>query len=268
MEFLNLWAFLGILIIPFVVLIKSKTLPFSKDVAAKIIIKGKISKKTKFYLLITSYILFIIALSRPVIDKGYITIKAPTQNVVIALDVSEEMNKNDLYPNRIEFAKNKIKKLLTYFKSQNVALVLFDKQTYLISPPTKDYSSLIYLLNHTNINELNRAQTSNINNLINSVKDLVKNPKLVIFTANPDIPQNKNIFIYFTSKQQINLDNVISASYSNDNLKELVKKLGNKSKEIKIRQKKELFYYPLFLGILIFLFVIFYPIRRIRWKNY
>ena len=265
MEFLNFNAFLALLIIPLLFYIKSKNLPLSKDVARKIILKGKISKKTKFFLLIISYVLFITALARPIINNGYITIKAPLQNLVIALDISAQMDKKDIYPNRFEYAKTKIKELLKQLNAQNTALILFDKNAYLISPPTKDYNSLIYLLDHTDIKELKRSPKSDIQNMITSAKKLVKNPKIVIFTSENYIPENKNIFVYHTSKTEISGPNIFNAQYSNENLKNLIKQLrASKSKEIKIKDKTELFYYPLGAGILILFFVIFFPIRRIK----
>jgi Ca-activated chloride channel family protein len=265
MEFLNVYAFLGLAIIPFLFFVKSRDLPFSKEVAAKIVLKGKISKKTKFYLLLTSYALFITALCRPVINNGTVIVKAPMQNVVIALDVSKSMDKKDLYPDRLEFAKNKIQNLLKNLKAQNTALILFDKNTYLISPPTTDYDSLIYLLNHTDVTELKRSPSSDINAMIKSAKNLVKNPKIVIFTANPDIPKQKNVFVYFCSKTRINGKNVFNAEYENEDLKTLAKLLSSdKHKDIKIKDRTELFYYPLGTGILILFFVLFFPIRRIK----
>jgi len=265
MEFLNLYAFLGLVVLVFAVFINSKKLPFSKEIAKKITIKGKISKKTKFYLLLAAYVLFITALARPVIDKGYITIKAPVQNLVIALDISYEMDKNDLYPNRYEFAKTKIKKLLSMLNTQNTALILFDKNSYLISPPTKDYKSLIYLLDHTDIKDLKRTPSPDIDNMIASARNLVKNPKIVIFTSSPYIPKDKNIFVYNCSKSPLSAPNVFNAGYSNENLKTLAEKLNaQKHKDIKIKNKTELFYYPLGAGILILFFVIFFPLRRIR----
>jgi len=265
MEFLNFYAFLGIIIIPLLFYVKSKNLPFSKEVAQKITLKGKISKKTKFYLLVISFILFITALARPVINNGYITIKAPLQNLVIALDISHETDKTDLYPDRFQFAKSKIKKLLKLLNAQNTALILFDKNSYLISPPTKDYASLIYLLEHTDIKELKRSSQNDVPNVISSAKNLVKNPKIVIFTPENYIPENKNIFVYRLSKARISAENIFNAEYSNENLKKLAKKLNaSKSKEIKIKDKTELFYYPLATGVLIMLFVIFFPLRRIK----
>ena len=265
MEFLNIYAFLLLLIVPIVMYIKSKAIPFSKEIADKLILKSRISKKTKFYLLIMAYVLFVTALSRPIINNGIITIKAPIENVVIGLDISHEMDKTDLYPNRFEFAKNKIKKLLNNLNAQNVALILFDKNSYLISPPTTDYKSLEYLLEHTDIKNIKRSSLPDIENFIASAKNLVKNPKTVIFTGYIYTPKNKNIYVYLCNQNKIDSKNVFNASYTNDNIKKLAELLkSNKSKEIKIKNKTELFYYPLSLGILVLLFVIFFPVRRIK----
>ena len=264
MEFLNAYALFAIFILILFFYIKPKNLPFSKEVAQRITLKGKISKKTKFFLLLFSFLLFLIALARPIINNGYITIKAPVQNLVIALDISKQMDKNDLYPNRFEFAKNKIKNLLKLLSSQNTAIILFDKHTYLISPPTNDYASLIYLLEHTDIKDLQRSEISDLQNLIISAKNLVKNPKIVIFSYQKFTPE-KNEYLYLCSKEKFQSKNVFNAEYSNDNLKTLAKLLNaNKQKDIKIKDKKELFYYPLILGILIMFFVIFYPLGRVK----
>jgi len=262
MEFLNFYAFLGVIFIGLFFYIKNKNLPFSKEVAEKIILKGKISKKTKFYLLLLAYIMMIIALARPVINRGYITVKAPVQNLVIALDISHQMDETDLYPNRIEFAKNKIKKLLKMLKTQNTALILFDANPYLISPPSNDYDSLIYLLEHTDIKDLKRSSKADIDKMLNSINTLVKNPKIVIFTSLNYIPKKRNIFIYHTSKTRLNGNNVFNADYSDESLKNLAKFLkSDKNRETKIKDKTELFYYPLGIAIAILLFVIFFPMR-------
>jgi len=264
MEFLNVYAFLALsgLLIPLV--FKNSNLPFNRETAEKIVFKGKISKKTKFYILCTAYVLLVTALARPVINNGWSVIKAPEENVVVALDVSKEMDKKDLYPNRYEFAKNRIKKLLGMFKTQNTALILFDKNTYLISPPTKDYDSLKYLLDHVNLKDIIRSPKSDIKNLITSARKLVKNPKIVIFTYQPYIPENNDVFVYLCSKEKLNAKNVFNASFSDDGLKEIAKSIKGRKKEIKIKNNKELFYYPLALSLILLFFVLFFPPRRIK----
>jgi len=99
MEFLNPFAFillLGVLI----VFIKNKNLPFKKDVIEKITKKVSFGKKPRFFLYLLAYILFVIALSEPVITNGYTTVKLPKKTIAIILDTSKAMKCNDIYPNR------------------------------------------------------------------------------------------------------------------------------------------------------------------------
>jgi len=280
MEFLNAYYFLGIFLLVPLFYVRSRKLPFSKETAEKIVIKGKISKKTKFYILIASLIMFIIALARPIINNGFTTVKAPAQNIVIGLDVSKGMKEHDLYPNREEFAKEKIKLLLKHLNRQNVALVLFDKNSYLVSPPSSDYDSLTYLLNHTDTKNLQSSFYPDIYNFLKSASALVKNPKAVIFTWGGgeikkayDYSVTKGIktYVYLCAKNtsdyppnpEISVFQTYTPDYSNKNILELAKTLNkSKQKDIKIRDKTELFYYPLSVGIVLMLFVIFYPFRR------
>ncbi len=264
MEFLSPVYFLGLLVLPAVFFLRQKALPFSKQNAKKLIIKGKIPKKTKFLLLCVSYLLFITALVRPVVNNGVTTVKAPAQNIIIALDISKEMDKNDFYPDRFEFAKKKIKELLTYLNAQSTALILFDKNSYLVSPPSSDYESLVYLLNHTDIKELKRSATSDIPSVIKAAQKFSKDSKTVLFTYHIDTT-GKNIYYYLCSKTKTHIPMVFNAEYSNESVKALAKELNKtKQKDIKIKNRTELFYYPMGLGILIFLFVLFFPLRRIK----
>lgn len=264
MEFLTPQAFIGLIALFAFFFIKGKKLPFSKEVADKIVIKSKISKKTKFYLLVFTYVLLILALARPVINQGFVTIKAPIDNIVIGLDISKEMKKTDLYPNREKFAQTQIARLLTYLKSQNVSLILFDKNTYLISPPTQDYQSVIYLLKHASIKNMPISNKPDIPNFVNQARKLVKNPKIVIFTSQKYLPKT-NEFVYFTSKEEFKAKNVFLPTYSSQNIKKLANILNKaKNKDIKIKNQKELFYYPLAAALMILLFVIFIPLGRNR----
>jgi len=262
MEFLNAWVFGFVLLLAPLFFIKNKNLPFSEETAKKIILKGAVSKKSRFYIMCAAFVLFLFAAARPVINRGYTTIKAPVENVVIALDISREMDKTDLYPNRFEFAKTKIKKLLKLLKSQNAALILFDENTYLISPPTHDYGSLAYLLEHTKIKNIPRSETPDIQNAVAAARRLVKEPKIVVFTASENIPEDKNIYVYLC-KKAANVKNAFTASYSDENLKEIAKKLkSGKEKEVRIKNRTELFEYPLVAGALLLFFALFFPLRR------
>jgi Ca-activated chloride channel family protein len=249
MEILNPYAFLLLLFIPL----------FFRKKSNKKLNKIIIYSNKNYYLLI-AFIFLIIALSRPVIDKGIITVKLPKTNIVAAIDISSNMLKKDFYPNNLEFAKNKFKKFLDYLKDENVAVVLFNQNVYLLTPYTKDYTSIKYLLDH--LQKIKFSSKANFKKLFNKLKDF-KNPKIaIIFTASPvidEINTNIKVFIYGL-KEDKTLEYLakktdrafVLASYSNRDIKKLASLINSieKEKNIKIKAQKELFYYPLFLAIL------------------
>ena len=74
--------------------------------------------------------MIILALAQPRYGKGKRTIITKGVEMVVALDISNSMLADDLYPNRLEKAKRLIKRLAGELKGNKIALVLF----YLLSP--------------------------------------------------------------------------------------------------------------------------------------
>jgi Ca-activated chloride channel family protein len=267
MEILNPWALILLIFIP--LFLKHRKLNTLKKITVY-------SQKNYFFLV--AFLLLVTALCRPVINNGYINVKLPKTNVIIGLDISKHMQKNDFYPNNLEFAKNKFSKFVKYLNYEPVSLLLFDKDVYLLSPLSSDYNSVVYLLKH-----IPKIQTSFYPDFYNLIKtvDEFKNPKvLVIFTNSTaskkalEEAKNKNlkVFIYFIGKQQnkamenfamITNGGIVYASYLNTDIKNLASMINsiNKKRVIKIKDKKELFYYPLFFGIL-FIFLALFKGRR------
>ena len=52
-------------------------------------------------------VLMVVALAQPVIDDGVIKVKAKSADIMIALDISDSMLAEDVYPNRLKLAKQK-----------------------------------------------------------------------------------------------------------------------------------------------------------------
>jgi len=256
MEFLNPLAFillLGVL----VVFIKNKNLPFKKDVIEKITKKVNFGKKPRFFLYLLAYILFVIALSEPIITNGYTTIKLPKKTIAIILDTSKAMKCSDIYPNRFTAAKEKLKKLLQKLKLQNVSVIIANKRPLLLNPPSNDYSSIIYLLEHINTHNLFISDVSTVNAAINSAKKNFKNPIIISFTYQ----KPKTGIFYNISLKPCVIDgnyysydkNGIHFSYSDKDINEILKIINqkNKTKTVKIKNNTELFYYFLIAGILL-----------------
>lgn len=256
MEFLNPWAFLFLLGI-LVVFVKNDSLPFKNEIIEKLVKKVRFGKKKRFFIYLIAYIFLVIALARPVINKGYTLIKLPKNNIVIILDASRAMKCNDIYPNRFEAAKEKLKKLFSHLNLENVSIVITDQKPYLLNPPSNDYSSILYLLNHVDTSNLFQSAYSTINTAINEVKKTFHNPLIIVFSYKPP----KEGIFYNISQKACSIDgfyypysmNGIHFSYSNEDIKKIVSLIDkkNKSKEIKIKNKKELFYYFLIIAIIL-----------------
>ena len=256
MEFLNSWAFFLLLIIPLLFLIKGKKFSFNK----KIIISSFFNKKKRFYLFLTAYLFLIIALARPVVLNSTQKVKISNLNIVVLLDISKGMKCKDIYPNRFEAAVNKLKKLFTMLKYQNVAVILVSNEPYLLSPLTNDYPSIIYLLTHLNKKELFISNLSDFKKAFDSAKSIAQEPKIYI-TISYKAPKHPNTINYIMALKNCMVDsqlylkaqNGIEFTYSDEDIKQIaamVNKLS-KSKEIKIKNQKELFYYPLLLAIIL-----------------
>ena len=247
-EFLYLEV-LYLLIIPFIFIFlvrKSRRLKaiFSKEVMKEIYIKKSgFSKRLRAYILIFSLIFGIISLARPVITNGEIKIKQSYINAVIALDISNSMRVDDLFPSRFEFAKNKIYSFLDNAMDKRLGVVGFSNEAFMISPLTSDFSSLKYLISNLNFSNLN-LQGTDIYSLLRSVDTLFKDEKnkiLVLFSDGGDneefskeikfAKENKiSVFVYLTATNKGGLfkapNNDVVLLKSNQNIKDLALKTG------------------------------------------
>ncbi|MBT7127105.1 MAG: hypothetical protein HN946_00405, partial [Candidatus Thioglobus sp.] len=99
---------------------------FSAEVLNKISLNNhKISTKTRLRLLLLSMLLILLALSRPTLEAGEIKLNKQLSDVVIAIDMSKSMLANDIYPNRFEFAKNKLLASLDNIENTRLAILGF-----------------------------------------------------------------------------------------------------------------------------------------------
>ncbi len=269
--------------------------------------KGGMSRKTRNILLIFSLIFAILALSRPVIDKGEIKVKSSFIDVITAFDISKSMFSDDVYPDRFEFAKRKFYSMLDYFQDGKIGVIGFSSKAFLIAPLTDDFNSLKYLVKNMSLDYVTLKGTDLMTPL-EITNELLKNSDkkaLVIFTDGGDQNSFKKeieyakkhhikVFVYAiaTKKGGViktqngvlkdkNGDIVITRlnenikelaiksggaymkySLSNSDIKYLVDDIRSKFKavtknELTIKDRVEMFYYPLIFGIILFLTAIF-----------
>ncbi|WP_300364732.1 VWA domain-containing protein [Hydrogenimonas sp.] len=152
MTLLHPEALLLLLLLPALWLLTSKggdalRRKFAPDLYKKMVTSGGgVSRRTRRALLLLAMALGIVALARPVIDRGEIKVREQNVDLVVAFDISRSMFANDIYPNRFELAKRKFFDLLDDLKQTRVGVIGFSSRAFLIAPMTRDYASLKYLV--------------------------------------------------------------------------------------------------------------------------
>ncbi len=89
----------------------------------------------------------ILAIANPQFGSKLEEVKRKGVDVMIALDISNSMQAEDLYPNRLERAKRAIQELLTRLKGDRIGIVVFAGKAFVQLPITTDYSAAKLFLN-------------------------------------------------------------------------------------------------------------------------
>jgi Ca-activated chloride channel family protein len=163
-------------------------------------------KSTRNVLFFMALILMVLALARPVTNKKEISIKQEVTPIVVAIDVSKSMLANDIFPNRLEMAKNKLKILIENSKHNAVGVLLFAKSAFILSPLTQDFNSLSYLVQHFD-NGLNFDNGSNIFALLEASNKLLKNytNKNILILSDGANKENFEQEINYANKHQLHI---------------------------------------------------------------
>ena len=94
---------------------------------------------------ILTFILIIIALSRPVIEQEPTESEQILSDVIIAVDLSYSMSATDIKPSRLKKAKEILKELVKARKNSRFAVIGFTTNAIILSPLTEDIELLIHL---------------------------------------------------------------------------------------------------------------------------
>jgi Ca-activated chloride channel family protein len=143
-----------------------------------------LSTNARNVLLFSALILMIIALSRPVLDNINQEVRNEKVPLVLALDISKSMNARDIFPSRFELAKKKAVDLLQKSHNTSAALIMFARSSFIVSPLSTDFDSLVFLLKNFEQND-KFSKGSNIFNLLVNADSLLKanrTKNLVILT--------------------------------------------------------------------------------------
>ena len=179
--------FLPLVLSGYLLLFKQNTFSsyFSPEILEKLTISNQIlGRNVKNILFVCILILFIISLARPVIQMKEHKIKENLVPIIVAIDVSKSMLANDIYPNRLSLAKQKLLKILKNVKQSAVGVVLFAKSSFVLSPITQDFTSLTFLVDNLDTG-LNFDNGSNILAMLEASNDLLEdyNSKNIILLS-------------------------------------------------------------------------------------
>lgn len=148
---------------------------FSKQTLEKLSTANKyMSKTSRNILFFISLILMTIALSRPVINEKESNFKQEANAIAIAIDVSRSMLANDISPNRLTHAKRKLLDIIENSNENALAVILFAKSSFILSPLTQDFNSLKILIENLDTG-INFDNGSNIFSTLETTAKLLKN---------------------------------------------------------------------------------------------
>jgi Ca-activated chloride channel family protein len=179
---------------------------FSPTILKEIKVEGEhLSTRARNILLFLSIFFMIIAISHPFIKKGNINVTIGGQSIVVALNISSSMRSKDRYPNRLEFAKLKLNELFELMPNDEISLLAFADNTYLLSPGTTDKETLKEIL--LSLDSKYLKGKANYTKLANALKKTLKNKieRSAIIVTDNDENANLELFEKILKKYGIKL---------------------------------------------------------------
>ncbi|QOP43119.1 VWA domain-containing protein [Sulfurimonas sediminis] len=133
---------------------------FSSEVMQRLRVSSNtLTLKARNALFFLIAVLMTIALAGPVIKDGKIEVTAKSADIMIALDISDSMLAEDVYPNRLKLAKQKALELLRLAPNERIGVIAFAKNSYLVSPLSFDHEAVAFLLKKLNTNSITEQGT-------------------------------------------------------------------------------------------------------------
>ncbi len=148
-------------------------------------------KHAKFIIFIIALALLIFAASDPQIGSKLEKVKHKGAEVIVALDVSNSMLAEDVYPNRLEASKMALEKLVDRLSNNNIGVIVFAGDAFVQLPVTNDYISAKMFMSSINTG-LVPVQGTNISKAIElamrsfSSQDKETNKVLIIISDGED----------------------------------------------------------------------------------
>jgi len=133
---------------------------FSKEIMDKLRVNSdSLTLKRRNDLLFFAGLLIILASAEPVLEDGTIQVRATGADILIALDISDSMLCEDVYPNRLELAKKKALQLINKAIKYRVGVIAFARNSYLVSPVSFDTKTVSFLLSKLDTTSITQKGT-------------------------------------------------------------------------------------------------------------
>ena len=194
-SFVNLQFFLA-LIVPFVIfafLISTDKARLSRIFDDKVLKRLSATDESmplvvRNILMLLALFLMIVAMARPVIEKGDKTVEVQGLTLLTALDISGSMRSTDVYPNRLTFAKKKMNTFFDAMPSDEIGVVAFAYSPFVLAPFSSDKETLKMMVEGVDDSYINMGSTdfSALGELASSLLEEKKPKILVLFTDGGD----------------------------------------------------------------------------------
>ncbi len=139
-------------------------------------------------LMLFALFLMIVAMARPVIEKGDKMVEVQGLSLLTALDISGSMRSTDVYPNRLTFAKKKMSALFDAMPSDEIGVLAFAYSPFVLAPFSSDKDTLKMMVEGVDDSYINMGSTdfSALGELASSLLEEKKPKIMVLFTDGGD----------------------------------------------------------------------------------
>lgn len=139
-------------------------------------------------LMLLALFLMIVAMARPVMEKGDKTVEVQGLTLLSAIDISGSMRSTDVYPNRLEFAKKKMNTFFDAMPSDEIGVVAFAYSPFVLAPFSSDKETLKMMVEGVDDSYINMGSTdfSALGVLASSLLEKKKPKALILFSDGGD----------------------------------------------------------------------------------
>ena len=195
MSFVNI-QFFWALIVPFVVfafLITTNKERLSRVFDEKVLKRLSAADESmpmvvRNILMLLAILLMIVAMARPVMEKGDKKVEVQGLHLLTALDISGSMRSQDIYPNRLTFAKKKMAQFFDAMPSDEIGVMAFAYSSFVLAPFSSDKETLKMMVEGVDDSYINMGSTdfSALGELTSTLLEKKKPKILVLFSDGGD----------------------------------------------------------------------------------